>query len=152
VLTVRVEGLRELDEALKQLTRTTGKNTAFRTLLKAAEPIVETASVLAPDDLRTGPPDLHTSIKATKRPKPRRTVWVDIAPFAPLERNEKTGKVTGRYFAAGALERGVGDMPAQPYMRPAFDAHRQSTLATIKYELGEEIKKSVARQAKRRGL
>lgn len=146
MLTVRFEGGRELDEALKQLTRATGKNAAFRTLLKAAEPIAETASILAPDDLRTGPPDLHTSIKATKRPKPRRTVWVDIAPFAPLERNEKSGKVTGRYFAAGALERGVGDMIAQPFMRPAFEAHKASTLATIKYELGEDIKKSIARR------
>jgi HK97 gp10 family phage protein len=148
-ITVKTEGFKELEQALSILPRATQKNTAARTLLKAAEPIAGRAEQLSPDDLRTGPPDLHTSIKATKRPKARRIVWVDVAPHQPIERNAKTNKITGRRAAAQQLERGDGDMPAKPFMRPAWEAEKGNALATIKSLLKVEILKSVARLAKK---
>lgn len=148
-ITVSTSGFKELEQALSALPRATAKNTAKRTLLKAAEPITHTAERLAPDDIKTGPPDIHSSIKATVRPKSRKTVWVDVAPFAPLERNPNTGKVTGRYFAAGAIERGVGDMPAKPFMRPAWESEKDNALATIKSMLSVEVTKAFARLAKK---
>jgi HK97 gp10 family phage protein len=148
-VTVKTEGFKELEQALSILPRVTQKNTAKRTLLQAAEPIASKAQQLAPDDFRTGPPDLHTSIKATVRPRSRRTVWVDVAPFASIERNPKTHKFTGRRVAAAKLERGDSNTPAHPFMRPAFEAEKGHALATIKSLLRVEILKSVARLAKK---
>jgi hypothetical protein len=149
IVSVKTSGFAELEQMLAILpSKATAKNTVKRTLLYAAEPMAHTAQRLAPDDFRTGPPDLHTSIKATVRPKAKKTVWVDVAPFAPVERST-TGKVSGRRYAAGALERGSGDMPMHPYMRPAFEAEKAGALATIKSQLRVEILKSVARLAKK---
>src|SRR4030095_8780355 len=45
---VKVEGLKELEDALKELPKATGKNCVRRALTKAAEPMVETAQAMAP--------------------------------------------------------------------------------------------------------
>jgi hypothetical protein len=149
-VTVKTEGFAELDQLLAIFpTRVTAKNTAKRTLLKAAEPIAHAAERLAPDDFTTGPPDLHTSIKATVRPKGRKTVWVDVAPFQPIERSSKTNKIKGRRVAAGKFERGDSEFPAHPFMRPAWEAEKNSALATIKSQLRVEILASIARLAKK---
>src|SRR5690606_2324368 len=64
--TVRVEGLRELDKALGELTKSTARSVLRRVLLKAAEPLKQDMIRLAPKDKH----HLERSIVATtRRPK-----------------------------------------------------------------------------------
>lgn len=44
-----------------------------------------------------------------------------------------------RYHASGKY---VGEMPAMPYMRPAFDTTRDTVRSTIATKLGDEIEKA----------
>jgi HK97 gp10 family phage protein len=148
-VTVKTTGFAELSQALQILSRGTAKNTAKRALLQAAEPMAQLAERLAPDDLKTGPGDLHSSIRATARPKSRRTVWVDVAPFQPIEKTETTGRLTGRRVAAAGFEKGTNRTPMHPFMRPAFEAEKGNALQTIKSFLRIEIVKSLARLRKK---
>lgn len=159
---VKIEGLRELEESLKQLTKATGRATMRRALIKAAQPIVDHARRLAPVD--TG--HLKTNIIASARI--RNTVG--HAEYSQTLRSggSKAEAVTalrsarraangGNTFAeigvgpavptpyAHLVEFGTVKMPAQPFLRPAWDAEKDGALHTIADNLRIEIDKSATR-------
>jgi HK97 gp10 family phage protein len=142
-----------LDRALAQLPKTTAGNVLTRTLMKAADPIWRDAVANAPDNPETGAPDLHTSIFKKKGKNGQRIFrrTVNVMLLAPNIRNEKTNITTGIAFYGPALEKGTGDMPAKPFMRPAFDNNVQISIKIIGDELKAEIEKAAARIAKKRG-
>lgn len=172
--TVRIEGLRELDAALGQLTKATARNVLKRVLLKAGQPIADEAARLAPDDPKTGPPDLHTSIVVGSKLKNT----TGNAEFAETMRNFGTKAEAvqalrdARRAAGGAgtsaqvyvgpasttkraaikaivQEFGSVKQAPQPYMRPAWEATKGTALEIIKRDLGGEIQKAAARAARR---
>ena len=49
---MKIAGARELDAALAEFKKATARNILQRTLMKAADPVLETAQALAPE--RTG--------------------------------------------------------------------------------------------------
>lgn len=59
-----------------------------------------------------------------------------LVEFGTAPRKQKNGKSTGT-------------MPAEPFIRPAFDAGKDRAIATIRDGLAEEIKLTAARAAKR---
>ncbi|HEU4986866.1 MAG TPA: HK97-gp10 family putative phage morphogenesis protein [Rhizobiaceae bacterium] len=144
---VKVEGLRELERSLAELPKALAKGAARRTLVKAGTPMKQTARRLAPDDPATPDIDLNTSIEISSRQKSGRqrkrtregkaAVTVYIGPT-------KEGYPQAIYQEFGTVHHG-----AQPYMRPAWDAHKMEALETVKVELGEEITRTAARLAKR---
>jgi len=142
--TVSVEGLRELDEALAQLTKGTARNTLRRVLIMAGRPMAATAQSLAPIDTGALKISVGVGTKLTKRQ-------------SKLHKKEtKNDKAFAEVFVgAGGLaqatlrEFGGDDNPPSPFMRPAWDAHKGQALTIIKNELGKEIAKSVASSAKR---
>jgi HK97 gp10 family phage protein len=169
-VSVKVEGLRELEASLKQLPKATARNVLKRVLVKAGQPIAEQAARLAPDDPRTGAPDLHTSIAVSAKVRND----VGKAAFAKVlreggSRDDAVSALRGaRREAKGAgsfatmfigptvdsfygkfQEFGTVKQAAQPFMRPAWDANKEGALATIRGELGAEIDKAAKRVAKR---
>lgn len=142
--TVSVEGLRELDAALGQLTKAVARNTLRRVLRLAARPIAVKAQSLSP--ILTG--QLRISIGVGTRLTRRQ---------ASLHRREsRNDKAFAEVFVgAGGLaqatlrEFGTDGAPPAPFMRPAWDAHKTQALDIIKRELGTEIAKSAARAARR---
>lgn len=154
---VRVEGLRELEAALKELPKATGKSVLRRVLLKRAAPIRDAAQSRAPRG-ETG--HLQESAGAGTKLSPRQ---------ARLHRAETGGgaKMTGagwrsdpkstvevfvgfRSSAASIVQEfGSVDQPAQPFMRPAWDAGKGAALDGIAADLWAEIKKTAERRAKR---
>lgn len=138
---------------LGNLPRTTAGNVLKRTAMKAAEPIRAMAARMAPDDPKTGAPDLRTSIVIQAGKSSRystafhRTVYVGVS--APLVKNQTSGIPTGRSFYAKALEFGQGHMPMRPYMRPAWEGSKDAALGIVKETLAAEIAKAVARRAKK---
>ena len=146
---VRVEGLQELETAMKELTAATRRNVGRRTLAKAARPFLDRARQLAPDGDPSAP-GLKESLVVAARMDPRyrdepagpgevvRWIGPAGAPHAHLvefgtgPRRHRSGKY-------------VGVMPPKPFLRPAWDATKGLVLDRIATILADEIEKSVAR-------
>ena len=147
--TVKIEGLRELEVALAELPKATGKNVLRRVLRKRAQPIADVARSMAPDDPATGGNDLRSSIGVGTRLSPRqralhRKAVKDDRAFAEM------------FVGAGPLphshmqEFGTVHHGPQPFMRPAWDGGKAATLDGIADDLWSEIDKSARRLAKKR--
>jgi len=137
---VKVEGLRQIEEALMNLKRATAKNVALRALKKAAEPMAADMRARAPDDPTSAGWDLHTSIniatKATRGAKHRKLSPVEVL-IGPRVRHQQL------------LEYGTRRMPPHPYVRPAWDAGKMQALEDIKTSMWEEIAEAAKRAARK---
>jgi len=175
---IKIEGLAELDKALAELPRATAKGVLVRVLKKRAQPVAERAKALAPVGatgglrasitvstsasgdvgkvayaraLRAGASKAAAvaALRSAYRTNPDGTfakVFVGpgrdqgeahLVEFGTADRyQQKSGKYVGR-------------MPAKPFMRPAWDASKDATLAGIGADLWAEIQKTAARRAKR---
>jgi hypothetical protein len=145
-VSVRVEGLRELEKALGELeSKALAKGVLRRVLLKAGQPIAEFANSIAPDDPRTPDPDLNTSFfvgtKLNKRQK--KEARNDTKSFQEVY-------VGSNDVAAIQQEFGNVNHGPKPSLRPAWDATKFQALDIIKRDLGSEIEKTAARAAKRK--
>lgn len=136
--TFRIDGLKELDTALKELPQAVAKNVLLRTLKLEGEPIRQTASELAPDDPRTGGKDLHTSIIIAATPVRDRESDVEVS----IGPSRKT-------FWGLFQELGTARHAPQPFMRPAFDSKVMLVLHGIRDRLAEEIEKARKRLARK---
>ncbi|MGR3593041.1 MAG: HK97-gp10 family putative phage morphogenesis protein [Limimaricola soesokkakensis] len=169
-VTVKVEGLRELERNLAGLTKAAGKGALRRALRTAAEPMADIARQLAPDDESTGGYDLRESIvvgtklsrsQARKHRKMFRDNRSSVEMFmgaGPLPQaifvEFGTDPHINKGKFAGSMHPGT---PARPFIRPAWDQDKMAMLERLKVELRKEIDKSVqrairkqARQAARR--
>lgn len=142
--TVTVSGLRELDAALGQLPKSTGKAALRRTLKKAGQPIADDATAKAP--VLTGALQISIGVgtKLTRRQsKLHRKMFKDDKASAEV------------FVGAGGLaqatqaEFGNHHQAAEPYMRPAWDGNKDQALEIIEAELGAEIMKAAQRLAKK---
>lgn len=170
-VTVKVEGLAELDAAFGEMKKATARNVMRRALIAAAQPMVDMASRLAPDDPKTGPPDLHSTIIASSRVRntignaefsavlagggsraEARAALIDArraageGSFAEAYVGPKAGSKRNAIKAI-VQEFGSVKQAAQPYMRPAWEATKTSVLDGIKDALRTEIDKAAKRAA-----
>lgn len=143
---VKIEGLKELDEALKDLSRVTAGNAVKRALARAAAPILATAKALVPVDTGKLRDSLVISAKLSKR-QTRIQRRIDAK-----GRSEGGGKSTKTiYVGAGALphahlqEFGTVRHGPQPFLRPAWEQNKMTALNGLKAALWIEISKSAER-------
>lgn len=141
---VKVEGLRELEQALRDLPQATGKAVLRRVLKQIAQPIADHAKRLAPRDTGALQASITVSSKLSRRQRSvHRKMFKDDRASVEM------------FVGAGALpqatlrEFGGDDHPAQPFMRPAWDANKSRALDTVKASLWDEIQKAAARLAKK---
>lgn len=146
---IRIEGLKELDKALSEMKTATAKGVVRRTLTKALQPMAQEAASLAPDDPKTGAPDLHTSIKVSDKLKVGRRPMVNGFGFRDGTVTVFMGPTRDGYPQAIMQEFGTVKQPAQPYMRPAWDAGHMKLLEGVKDGLGAEITKTAERAARK---
>ena len=159
-ITVKIDGLKEIEAALKNLSKSTARRVQQRVLMKRAEPIRDAAKAKVP--VRTGA--LKAGIIATvKRPRGHKTAAARA--FAGAG-GGKAGRaaakaaggtpaevfvVTPRLPQAHMVEFGSVNNPQPvPYMRNSWDALKHGTLDGIAKDLWAEIQKAAARSAKRR--
>lgn len=139
VVTFSIDGLKELDEALAELPRATGKNVAKRTLIKAAQPIADEWERLAPVRKGTYKRSISISQKLSRRQR-------------SMHKKESTVEV---FVGAGSLpqahmsEFGTARQAPRPAARPAWDGNKHRSLEIIRNTLAEEIEKARARLAKK---
>ena len=166
-VTVRVDGLKELDRALGDLSKRTAKSVSRRSLVRALEPMAEAARQNAP--FRLG--DLRESIAvSTRTPQggdAGKAAFAEVLrgggsreeARAALRAAKAGGAFAQAYMGPGRhpqaimQEFGTAHHPPQPYMRPAFEAEKQATVERVTAGLRTEIDKAVtraARQAARR--
>lgn len=143
--TVRVDGLRQLDQALAQFTKATAKGVLRRVGIKALGPMADTAASLAPDDPETPDPDLESSVTVGTKLNKRQA--------SLARRDDGKAFVTvymGTNDPAGIQQEfGNQNHGPQPFMRPAFDQHKHGAIKIVAEELGAEIDKTAKRVAAR---
>jgi len=132
---VRVEGLREIDAALGELGKATGRNVMRRVAKARLEPMAEDMRSRVPED--TGALK-NSIIVSTKRPRKHKKVSGVEAYVGP-----------GRHPYAHMQEFGTLNNNPKPYVRPAWDAGKGKLLEGIKEDFWTEISKAAARQARK---
>lgn len=171
--TMALEGAEELEAALRALPFRVAKSTLRRALKKAAIPMVERASALAPTKelkVRAANSDRLSKRQRAKTGRQTRathgtytvTTYVGERPHALAHLFEfgsderyTTGGGDGRSRKgqrkreAGAGGAYRGKMPMKPFMRPAFDETAPQVIREFGKILGTEIEKAAKRQARR---
>lgn len=136
--TFKLEGLAELDEALKELPKATARNVLLRTLKEQGEPIRADGELNAPK-LKGGLKASYTvSTKLSRRQKKLNKKQSDVEVYigpGPAAKGVQT-------------EFGNAHQAPHPHLRPAFDGNVQRVLNGIKNSLAARIEKARARLAK----
>lgn len=140
-VTVKITGLKELDRALGQLPQSVAKQTLRRVLNDAAEPLARQARQLAPRDEY----HLYDSIDVSTRLSKRQSAM----------HKKEGGQAFQEMFVGTNNPAGVQQEfgnerhAAQPFLRPAWDSEKGSTLDRISNSLWTEIERSARRLAKK---
>lgn len=164
-----IDGLSELDAALRELPKALAKNVLLRVLKARAGPMADTMRSLAPNDPRTGPPDLKTSIYVSTRiaNKVGHAEYSAVLRKGGSKDEARTALRDARRAAAGEgafaevyvgpdakhfygrmQEFGTVNHGPQPFMRPAWDQHQDTILEGIKDDFWKAIQAAAARRAK----
>ena len=127
----KVEGFKDLQKALEVLPKATKRNTVRRVFKKVLGPMYKAAVSMAPKLTGRLAESIVITTKRHRGVKKKNEVETYLstegAPHAHLQ------------------EFGTVNMPANPFLRPAWDQHSDPTLDEIKDEMWVEIKKSVDR-------
>lgn len=148
-LRVEVKGLRELGEALKALPAeiaSKGGGPLSRALRASANVIRDEARTLAPVDLIDDDGvHLRDSIKVQRDPKPG-NVTERMVVKVRFKRGDKVPRNYMRF-----LEFGTELQPAQPFLRPAFDAKKDEALQVFVGQLSKGIAAAARKVARSKG-
>lgn len=134
-VTVSISGLREIDKALGELGKATGRNVMRRVAVARLQPMAEEMRRLVPVDSGNLKDGIAVTTKNPKRNRKRSEVEAHAGP--------------GRHPQAHLREFGGDGNPPAPYVRPAWDGGKDKLLDGIKDDLWQAIEKAAARQAKK---
>lgn len=152
--TITVEGGQAAEAALRSLGEWQFIRRAAMAALKAgALPIRDKAKALAPKDKL----DLTDSIKARPGRMRDDILWFeigvdpDVQPAVYVARKSGRGSYRdpGVAGVAPMQEFGTPDMPANPFMLPAWDSEKAATPGRIVTSLGPAIEKQAAKIARK---
>lgn len=144
-VTVRLEGFRELERALNELPKSTGRAVLRRVAKGALQPMADRAKGLAPVDDGQLSESIMVSERRTRR----------VARINRFDKNTGLEMAMGPVSGGGVLnyatfaEFGTNDTRARPFMRPAWDSGKDDALDYIKASLGNKIERAAKRLAKK---
>lgn len=147
-ISAKIEGLRELDQALSELSNDLAGKALYAALNYASTPMLKTAKARAAiakephemeyqGQIHQVKPGLLKSAIRRKRVKAR-YYQQGAAVMIYVGRGTKQ-KIYPRYWHF--IEKGTSHAPATPFMRPAFDTHKDEAVERFKQKLGERIDK-----------
>jgi HK97 gp10 family phage protein len=136
-----IEGLQELEKAFEALENVNQrKASARRAMKKAAQPIADDASRLAPREFGTLAESITVGTRLSKRQaRLHRKLFRDDR--AAVEMFVGAGPLS----SAHNQEFGNENNAPQPFMRPALDGNTQNFFDTISIELWADLKKTTER-------
>lgn len=163
---IRIDGLKELEDALQELPRATGGNVLKRAILQPAQAFADAAAAIAPVDsgflkseIRPGKPRIITAGKAAYAQAMQGGATRSEAAAAARAANSAAGGSgrravvsvgpTRKAFYGQFDEFGTAHQAPQPFMRPTWDRMQGSMLGSIATTLKTEIEKARQRIAKR---
>lgn len=145
-VTFDIAGLKESEEALKELPKASHGNVLRRALRKAVQPFVTAAKERAPRDTGRLAESIRASFRLTKRqqrlerqlgqtPDDVKRISIHVGPVGK-RRPSRIGWLT---------EYGTRHRAPTPYMRPAWDATQAHVLSIFRDLLASEIFKEARR-------
>ena len=146
--TVKIEGLREVNDALGQLPKATGRNVMRRVAVKRLEPMAEDARNRAASNNWSG--ELSDSIQASSKAKGyarriNRNSKSEVEAFmGPAGVGGKKAPPQGSQQEFGNSNHGP-----QPSIRPAWDHGKNDLLPGLADDMWDEINKAAARLARK---
>lgn len=154
-----IEGLRELDNALKQLPKSLRKPTMVRAMRKSLEPTKALAVANCPYDPADNWHGKHlrdtleisTRLNRSQRRQSGRlpdSVEVFMGSSSPLAHLVEFGTAE-RFRDSKAGTGSTGRMPANPFLTRAWDATKAGAFDILKTQLWQEIAKTAKRVAKK---
>ncbi|TZG23889.1 HK97-gp10 family putative phage morphogenesis protein [Sphingomonas montanisoli] len=136
---LRTTGLRELDAALGKLPKAVGKRVTRDALIEAGEVTAQAARALAPVDKGYLRESITVGSKLSRSQRKaletRSSVEVYVGP--------------GPHPQGIMQEFGTFKEPAQPFMRPAWDATGEQVLGRTGVILSDAVMKAAARHARK---
>jgi HK97 gp10 family phage protein len=154
--TVKVEGLRELNNALAELPKATSRNVVRRTLIKALTPMEQQAEALAPELTGELRETIDVSTKLSKRQMAAHKAETGSKAVRTAEgwRSDPKTEIfmfMGPRSSSKSIVQEFGSVhqAPKPYMRPAWDSGAMPALDTIKTEMWAEIDKAAKRLARK---
>lgn len=139
-ITVRIDGLAETQQALRALPDSTAKNVLRRIMRERLKPMADTARRLAPVDRGSLRESIIIGTKLSRRQKAMHQREGDAVEMFMGPSN---------LAQASLQEFGTYKERAQPFMRPAWDQHKDELLQGIKDDLWREIEKAGDRLARK---
>jgi HK97 gp10 family phage protein len=161
---VKVEGLREIEAALKELPKATAKNIMRRVLIARAQPIADAMRRNAPKDSGQLRDSIAVSTRSTGGSAGKQAFAATMAAggtrkeagAAAREANRATSGSVFVYVGATAAgfygsfaEFGTSRQPPEPWIRPAWDAEKDNLLPGIGADMWAEIKKAIERRSRK---
>lgn len=152
-----IAGLKELQTALKELPDRIAKN-VLRGAVNAGATVIkkETAS-RAPvftGSVSQGHPPVGTLKRAVYQKQIKelsgpfkQTFYVGVRKGKQFQKQGKKGNLSQDAWYAKFVEFGTANMPAKPFMRPAFEAKKEEAVSAIKTYLEKRIPEEAAKLA-----
>lgn len=138
---IKVEGLSEVRDALRQLPKATAKN-VVRRVLKVRGKVIADAAIQRVPVLQGGLKKsivVTTTLTRSQRGQYKKEGPKDIDVFIGPNSHPK----------AHMQEYGTSHAPAQPYMRPAWDESKAGIVQGLADDMWIEIEKAVSRAARK---
>ena len=144
--TFKIEGFRELDATLGELTKPTARNVMRRACIKALEPMAEIARDHAAANNWSGALAGSITVSsraagyARRRGRKQNEVEVYMGPGGVGEAAPPQGSLQ---------EFGTAHHPPQPSIRPAWDEGKDDLAPAVASEMSSEIEKAAQRAARK---
>jgi hypothetical protein len=156
VAQLRIEGSGDIERALVQLTRGQSKASGRRALKKVLKPVAATAETMVGGKFKVAVTSkLDKGQKRGARgDQGRNRVAMYVGPvqedgsLAPHAHLYEDGTAPRYQKSTGKF---TGEMPANPFMRPAWDLYAPGMLEALGLEIRKDIEKVLAR-ARRKAL
>lgn len=149
---VKVTGLRELHEALRQLPKEVEGPPLYAALRAAAAPMKKDAVAAVPKD--THLIEKRITVARSKINNGKQGLYGIYMRVKPIKaaRLKKLGKydVKNDPFYWRFVEFGTSKMPARPFLRPAFEANKDKAVTIIRDKLKVTIAKAAAKVSRGR--
>jgi len=126
---IEIEGVKKLEKRLKSLEPKVGKGIVRGALKDAAKPLLQEAKERVP--VKSG--DLKKSLRVRTMKRKKGRYGVEMA--------TKDGWFKGDQYYGAFLEFGTKNMPAKPFMRPAYDNKKDEAASIIKSRIKSGLKR-----------
>lgn len=144
VVTVHIDGLRELGERLRKLSKEVAGKAAYSSMLAGANVIKKRAvrKIESSPSVRTG--SLRDAVIVKRIPKSQSSAtaeYIVTVRHGLTRRQKQKGKQRAAPHAI-FVEYGTVNMPAEPFLRPAFDEGKTDAVDAIVSKLDKAITKA----------